>query len=144
LLELEITETSVMKKAQAVADLAVCLRSSGIRFSIDDFGTGYSSLSYLKHIPIDKIKIDQSFIADMLKDTEDEAITEAIIRLAQSLHLRVVAEGVEQRAQLNRLLSLGCHEVQGFIYSEAVSSEKLIEMLSRENHFAGMTEMETG
>jgi EAL domain-containing protein (putative c-di-GMP-specific phosphodiesterase class I) len=135
-LELEITETSIMQKAQAVADLAMRLRDSGVRISIDDFGTGYSNLSYLKHIPIDKIKIDRSFVHDMLEDAEDEAITEAIVRLGQSLQLRVIAEGVESRAQMERLFSLGCHEVQGFLYSRAVSSEIFQGFLAKEWHFA--------
>lgn len=135
-LELEITETSIMQKAQAVADLAMRLRDSGVRISIDDFGTGYSSLSYLKHIPIDKIKIDRSFVHDMLDDTEDETITEAIVRLGQSLRLRVIAEGVESRAQMEKLLSLGCHEAQGYLYSQAVSADVFQGFLGKEWRFA--------
>ncbi len=135
-LELEITETSIMRKAQVVADLAMRLRSSGVRLSIDDFGTGYSSLSYLKHIPIDKIKIDRSFILDMLDDTEDETITEAIVKLGQSLRLRVIAEGVESYAQTEKLLSLGCHEAQGHLYSQAVCSDAFQAFLAEDHRFA--------
>lgn len=141
-LELEITETSIMRSAQVVADLAMRLRDSGVRISIDDFGTGYSSLSFLKHIPIDKIKIDRSFIMDMLRDTEDETITQAIVKLGQSLQLRVIAEGVESQAQMERLLSLGCHEAQGYLYSKAVSSETFQTFLTKGWHFAGAAEIE--
>jgi diguanylate cyclase (GGDEF)-like protein len=139
-IELEITETAIMGRAQDVADLATRFRESGIRMSIDDFGTGYSNLSYLKHIPIDKIKIDRTFILDMLSDPEDETIIQAIIRMAQGLHLRVIAEGVERKAQMERLLSFGCHEAQGFLYSQAVSPETFKTFLKKENCFNGMAE----
>lgn len=122
-LELEITETSIMQGAQMVGDLALRLRDSGVRISIDDFGTGYSSLSFLKHIPIDKIKIDQSFIVDMINDADDETITQTIVNLGRNLQLRVVAEGVESQGQMEKLLSFGCYEAQGYFYSEAVSSD---------------------
>jgi diguanylate cyclase (GGDEF)-like protein/PAS domain S-box-containing protein len=141
-LELEITETSVMRSAQVVAELAMRLRDSGVRISIDDFGTGYSSLSFLKHIPIDKIKIDRSFVLDMLNDAEDDTITQAIVKLGQSLQLRVIAEGVESQAQVERLLSLGCHEVQGFYYSRAVSSEQFQAFLEKGWHFDVAEEIE--
>jgi diguanylate cyclase (GGDEF)-like protein/PAS domain S-box-containing protein len=119
-LELEITESAIMRRAPLVATLAATLRDAGVGISIDDFGTGYSSLSYLKQIPIDKIKIDRSFIIDMMDDSDDEAITIAIINLARSLKLRVIAEGVESQAQLDQLRSFGCNEVQGHYYSPAV------------------------
>jgi diguanylate cyclase (GGDEF)-like protein/PAS domain S-box-containing protein len=130
-LELEITESSIMRRAPLVASLATTLRESGVRISIDDFGTGYSSLSYLKHIPIDKIKIDRSFVTDMLDDKDDESITYAIISLAHSLNLRVIAEGVESQAQLERLQTFGCDEIQGNYYSPAVSAEDFQEFLRR-------------
>ncbi|HEY8609020.1 MAG TPA: EAL domain-containing protein [Noviherbaspirillum sp.] len=120
LLELEITESAIMRRAPLVAELAMRLREVGVGISIDDFGTGYSSLSYLKQIPIDKIKIDRSFIADMLVDDDDDAITNAIVNLAHSLKLRVIAEGVESHAQIERLRSFGCDEVQGHYFSAAV------------------------
>ncbi|MGZ5780485.1 MAG: putative bifunctional diguanylate cyclase/phosphodiesterase, partial [Burkholderiaceae bacterium] len=141
-LELEITETSIMRSAQMVAALAVRLRDSGVRISIDDFGTGYSSFSFLKHIPIDKIKIDRSFIRDMLSDAEDETITQAIVSLGKSLQLRVIAEGVESQAQMERLLYLGCHEAQGFYYSHAVSSEVFQNFLEKGWHFTAAVEPE--
>lgn len=135
-LELEITESAIMRRASLVAELAMHLRDAGVRISIDDFGTGYSSLSYLKQIPIDKIKIDRSFISEMLTDVDDEAITHAIINLAHSLNLRVIAEGVESKAQLERLRSFGCNEVQGYYYSSAVSAQVFQEFLEKEDMFA--------
>jgi diguanylate cyclase (GGDEF)-like protein/PAS domain S-box-containing protein len=135
-LELEITESSIMRRAPQVAKLAMRLREAGVGISIDDFGTGYSSLSYLKQIPIDKIKIDRSFINDMLVDDDDDAITYAIINLAHSLNLRVIAEGVESDAQIDRLRMYGCDEVQGHIYSTAVSPQAFEALLANGTMFA--------
>ena len=128
-LELEITESSIMRRAPQVAQLAARLRDAGVGISIDDFGTGYSSLSYLKQIPIDKIKIDRSFISDMLNDDDNDAITYAIVNLAHSLNLRVIAEGVESKAQIDRLRMYGCDEVQGYYYSAAVPAEEFEQFL---------------
>ncbi|WP_084199476.1 bifunctional diguanylate cyclase/phosphodiesterase [Noviherbaspirillum autotrophicum] len=135
-LGLEITESAIMRRAPQVAELARNLRSVGVKINIDDFGTGYSSLSYLKQIPIDKIKIDRSFIAHMLDNPDDEAITCAIINLARSLKLGVIAEGVESREQLERLRQFGCHEVQGYYYSSAVPADILGEFLASDKIFA--------
>ncbi|HJV84425.1 MAG TPA: EAL domain-containing protein [Noviherbaspirillum sp.] len=140
-LELEITESAIMRRASQVADLAMRLRDIGVRISIDDFGTGYSSLSYLKQIPIDKIKIDRSFVADMMRDDDDDAITYAIVNLAHSLNLRVIAEGVESRAQIDRLRFFGCDEVQGHYYSSAVSADTFERFLSGEHFFAEAAEI---
>ena len=140
-LELEITESSIMRRAPLVAQLAMRLRAAGVGISIDDFGTGYSSLSYLKQIPIDKIKIDRSFINDMLNDDDDDAITYAIINLAHSLNLRVIAEGVENNAQIDRLRSYGCDEVQGHIYSTAVSSQAFEDLLTNATVFSAPVEL---
>ncbi len=140
-LELEITESAIMRRSTQVAELAMRLRDIGVRISIDDFGTGYSSLSYLKQIPIDKIKIDSSFIADMMKDDDDDAITYAIVNLAHSLNLRVIAEGVESRAQIDRLRLFGCDEVQGHYYSSAVSAETFERFLARQRVFAEAAEI---
>jgi EAL domain-containing protein (putative c-di-GMP-specific phosphodiesterase class I) len=118
-----------------VAALAATLRDAGVCISIDDFGTGYSSLSYLRQIPIDKIKIDRSFIADMLNDNDDEAITIAIINLAHSLKLGVIAEGVESLAQLQRLRALGCSQVQGHYYSPAVGADAFGAFLAKRGAF---------
>lgn len=90
------------------------IRSLGIHIALDDFGTGYSSLSYLKKFPIDAIKIDQSFVRDILYDVEDAALTQAIIALGQALKLQVIAEGVENQDVMNKLEGWGCHHIQGY------------------------------
>jgi EAL domain-containing protein (putative c-di-GMP-specific phosphodiesterase class I) len=101
----------------------------GISISIDDFGTGYSSLSYLKKFPIDTLKIDQSFIRELPDETDDAAITAAIIALAHNLKRRVIAEGVETKEQLEFLKNLHCEEVQGYYFSPPVSTEKFVNFL---------------
>nr|WP_314900375.1 bifunctional diguanylate cyclase/phosphodiesterase [uncultured Deefgea sp.] len=117
LIELEITEGVVMQDADHPIELLQRLRGLGVMLSIDDFGTGYSSLSYLKRFPINKLKIDQSFVRDMDSDQGDAAIVEAIIRLGHSLGLTVIAEGVETAAHLAALAQLECDELQGYYFS---------------------------
>jgi len=101
------------------------LHAMGIRLSVDDFGTGYSSLAYLRRLPIDEIKIDKSFVQGMVTDLGDHAIVRAIIDLGHSLGLRVVAEGVEEEAARDALLSLSCDELQGFLLARPMPIEKL-------------------
>ncbi|MFH7244917.1 MAG: EAL domain-containing protein [Spirulina sp.] len=117
-LELEVTEGFIMEGATDSVEQLKALRDLGIQISIDDFGTGYSSLSYLKQLPIEKLKIDRSFIRDIPQDTNDMAIAEAVIALGQALNLRVIAEGVETEAQASFLIRKGCHEAQGYLYSQ--------------------------
>ena len=93
------------------------IKSHGLRFSLDDFGTGYSSLSYLKRLPLDQLKIDQSFVRDVLVDPNDSAIAQMIIALGQAMGLAVIAEGVETRGQRDFLARLGCHAYQGYLLS---------------------------
>jgi diguanylate cyclase (GGDEF)-like protein len=128
MIELELTESMLMDNVQGVLKSLHELHGAGIRFSIDDFGTGYSSLSYLKRLPINSLKIDQSFVRD-LDDNDDEAIVAAIIALGRSLGLRVIAEGVETEAQLGKLRDKGCHEIQGFLFSRPVSAKAMTELL---------------
>jgi diguanylate cyclase len=127
-----MTETVVMHDAsQAIVTLEK-LSEMGIHISIDDFGTGYSSLSYLKRFPIDKLKIDRSFIRDISSDSNDAAIVRATIALAHSLRLRVIAEGVETEDQLQFLRAVGCDEYQGFYKSKPVPAADFARQMRAE------------
>lgn len=128
-LELELTESTIMKNTGVTIDTLRELRALGIKISVDDFGSGYSSLSYLKHLPIDVLKIDQSFVRDMTTDTIDGAIVRAIITLAHSLRLKVKAEGVETIEQLELLRLLACDEMQGYLFSRPLRVQEFAELL---------------
>ncbi len=125
LLELEITEGVLARDMDQTRALLDELKHMGVRIAIDDFGTGYSSLSYLKRLPIDVLKIDQSFVRDMLTDRSDAAIIEAIVRMGQALDLELVAEGVECSEQSQQLLALGCELMQGYLYCRPMPFEQL-------------------
>jgi len=124
-LELEFTESVIMENAERTIETLAALKQMGVQLSIDDFGTGYSSLNYLKHFPVDRIKIDRSFVADVSRSNDDAAIVEAIITMAQSLSLKVLAEGVENSDQLHHLSTLGCDEVQGFYLARPMPADAL-------------------
>ena len=134
-LELEITESMVMRDIQSSKKILDGIKSMGIRLAIDDFGTGYSSLVSIKRFPFDCIKIDRSFIKDIPQDPDDVAITQAIIAMAHSLRLKVIAEGVETREQLDFLTELGCHEFQGHYFRKPQPAEDFSKLL-RENAVA--------
>ena len=123
-LDVEITESIAMHNAELSLGIMRRLKEMGISISIDDFGTGYSSLSYLKRFPIDTVKIDQNFIRDLSRDSNDGAIISAVISMARALKLRVVAEGVETEEQLAFLLRQHCEVIQGFLYSRPVPAEE--------------------
>lgn len=125
-IELELTETLLMEDMASTIELLHGIKSLGVLLSVDDFGTGYSSLNYLYRFPIDKLKIDQSFVSDMLEDPKDLAITQAIIGLGHALGLRVVAEGVENIEQKLALSAAGCDELQGFYFSRPCPAEELL------------------
>jgi EAL domain-containing protein (putative c-di-GMP-specific phosphodiesterase class I) len=116
-LEFEITESMVMHNPERAVKLLAKLKDMGIHLSIDDFGTGYSSLSYLKRFPLDSLKIDRSFIQDLPGNSDDAAITQAIIAMAHSLRLKVIAEGVDTEEQLRFLRDHECDEMQGYYFS---------------------------
>jgi diguanylate cyclase (GGDEF)-like protein len=128
-LELELTESSIMINAKAAIDVLTQLQTMGVTISIDDFGTGFSSLSYLKRLPIDALKIDQSFVREVSTNQDDAALVMAIITLAHNLRLRVVAEGVETEEQWRFLHLLRCDEIQGFVFSKPLSSDDLERLL---------------
>jgi diguanylate cyclase (GGDEF)-like protein/PAS domain S-box-containing protein len=133
-LELEITETSAMQNAELTTSVLAEIKALGVRISIDDFGIGYSSLSYLKRLPINTLKIDQSFVRDITSDPDDAAIARAVIAMAHSLKLKVVAEGVETAEQLAFLTAHRCDKMQGFYFSRPVPAEECEPLLDRGLH----------
>ncbi len=128
-LELELTESILMTNADATIETLNELRDIGVCLSIDDFGTGYSSMAYLKRFPIDKLKIDQSFVRDLEADSDDAAIVRAIIALGHSLNLTVIAEGVETKQQLEFLHAEGCEQIQGYYFSRPIPAEEFSSLL---------------
>ena len=133
LLKLELTESLLLQDVDKVIAVMNAIRAFGVKFSMDDFGTGYSSLSYLKRLPLDEIKIDKSFVLDIVQDEGDRAIIRSILSLAQSLKLKVIAEGVEIVEQKDLLLSEGCSFYQGYLYSKPLNNDNfqlLVESLA--------------
>ena len=129
-LELELTESILIKDPEKVLATVHQLKSLGVKFSIDDFGTGYSSLSYLKRFDVDKLKIDQSFVRDMADDPNDAAIVNAIIQMAKSLNLTTIAEGVENARQLALLQQQHCDEVQGYYFAKPMPAEEFLKFIT--------------
>ena len=129
-LELEITESVFMRDLTRMTATLQELRDLGVRFSIDDFGTGFSGLSYLAGLPIDSLKIDQSFVAHVRRAGDYAPIIDAIIGLAHALHLNVVAEGVESVDQARFLIEHGCSEMQGYFFSAACPAEEIADLLA--------------
>jgi len=131
-LELEITESMLMRDPEETIMILQALENKGIRISIDDFGTGYSSLSYLNRFPLDYLKVDRAFVMNITTNPDDAAITTAIVAMAHSLKLKVIAEGVETEEQLAFLRELGCDEVQGYLFSRPLPAEEFAELLARQ------------
>jgi diguanylate cyclase (GGDEF)-like protein/PAS domain S-box-containing protein len=129
LIEFEITESLLMNDPEGAARTLHSLKESGVRLSMDDFGTGYSSLGYLKRFPIDTLKIDRTFVRDISTDADDATLTRAIINLAQTLRLKVIAEGVETEDQLAFLRTNGCDEMQGYLFAKPAGAEECERML---------------
>ena len=132
-LELELTESLLLQNAELTLPLLRDLKAMGVKLVIDDFGTGYSSLSYLKQFPVTKLKIDRSFIRDVATDSDDAAITSAIIGMGRSLNLRVIAEGVENEEQMAFLRKYHCDEVQGYYFSQPLTTDQMQQKLVQES-----------
>ncbi len=130
-LELEMTESAILQNDDATIEALRALDDMGVSMALDDFGTGYSSLSYLRRFPFDRLKIDRSFVCDIINNPDDAALTTAILAMAQSLQLRVVAEGVETQEQAEFLRDRGCDELQGFLFSRAVPASDFVRFLDR-------------
>jgi EAL domain-containing protein (putative c-di-GMP-specific phosphodiesterase class I) len=135
-LELELTESMIMGNAENAIRTMQALNTMGVELAIDDFGSGYSSLAYLKRFPISKLKIDQSFVRDVMIDVNDATIAASVIALAKSMHLEVIAEGIEDHDQLTFLQQKGCHQGQGYLFSPALpadQAEALFKSAARES-----------
>jgi EAL domain-containing protein (putative c-di-GMP-specific phosphodiesterase class I) len=129
-LTLEITETALMTNTEAAVTVLNALKKLGVMLAIDDFGTGFSSLAYLRELPLDVLKVDKSFVDGLGMSKDDEAIVGAVINLAHTLDLRVIAEGVETEDQLEVLRDLGCDYAQGFLFSRPVPEADLAQALA--------------
>ena len=132
-LHIELTESALLEDTNEIIERMYRLKEMGLKFSLDDFGTGFSSLSYLRRLPIDQIKIDQSFIADLLKDTKNRAIARTILQLGENLGLSVLAEGVEEPPQRDYLIEQGCKAFQGYLFSRPIPVSELEEFTIRHN-----------
>jgi EAL domain-containing protein (putative c-di-GMP-specific phosphodiesterase class I) len=141
-LEVELTETAMMSNAEESIYILESLSRLGVLVSVDDFGTGYSSMSYLRRLPIDKLKIDRTFVKEMTCRPEDASIVRAMISLAHSLNLKVVAEGVETGDQLALLQQLGCDQYQGFHFSAALPAKEFERLISTHAHPAQAPEID--
>ena len=134
-LQLELTESTIMQNSQNTINKLQALQRMGVQTSIDDFGTGYSSLKYLKHFPLDTLKIDTSFVRDLMTSATDQSIVKAIITLAHNFNLKVIAEGVESREQLDYLRACGCEAVQGYFICPPVNSIALAQFAKKKKYF---------
>jgi EAL domain-containing protein (putative c-di-GMP-specific phosphodiesterase class I) len=134
--ELEITESMVMHNPTRLIELLTDIKKLGVRLAIDDFGTGYSSLAQIKNFPIDTLKVDRSFIRNLPEDSENQAITQAIITMGKNLSLTVVAEGVETQEQKDLLSGLICDEMQGFHFSKPIAPDEFAVLLRKNNAFS--------
>lgn len=139
-LELEITEGAIIDNANDAIKIMKQLKDIGVKLSLDDFGTGYSSLSYLRKFPVDSLKIDRSFVAEIVTDKSGLIIAENIVNLAHGLNLNVVAEGVETIEQLNIIRNMGCDELQGYIFSKPLNVDDLSNTLANNDNLYSMIE----
>jgi EAL domain-containing protein (putative c-di-GMP-specific phosphodiesterase class I) len=138
-LNFEVTESILIEDVDKIVNLLMNFRQLGIKISIDDFGTGYSSLSYLKSFPVNILKIDRSFITDLVNDESNAAIAQAVIAIARILKMTVIAEGVENEQQLAILRQLQCDEIQGYYFSPPVTFEKATQFLNQQEQGQTLT-----
>jgi EAL domain-containing protein (putative c-di-GMP-specific phosphodiesterase class I) len=131
-LDLEVTESMAMSNVERTAARLRELSSMGVHVSIDDFGTGYSSLNYLKRLPIERLKIDKSFVQDIATDPDDRAIISAVTAMAHNMKMKVIAEGVETEDQLSFLVSSGCDEMQGYLFSKPLPAKEFEDLVRME------------
>jgi EAL domain-containing protein (putative c-di-GMP-specific phosphodiesterase class I) len=137
-LEIEVTENLLLENIEEVSAKMARIKALGVRFSIDDFGTGYSSLAYIKKLPINTLKIDQTFIRDVLVDKDDACIVESTIAMASRMGIDVISEGVETREQMLYLERCGCLNFQGYLFSPAVPADELATVINKRSQaFAG-------
>jgi EAL domain-containing protein (putative c-di-GMP-specific phosphodiesterase class I) len=134
-LEIELTESAIMRDAELGIRLLHELKALGVQLSIDDFGTGYSSLAYLKRLPMGTVKIDQSFVRDTPDDQDAVSITRAIVALGHLMHMKIIAEGVETQGQVEFLCKNGCDLLQGFFFSKAVTGADFVRLLAEKGKF---------
>jgi diguanylate cyclase len=130
-LELEVTETALLQNSKAVASGLQDIKDLGVHLALDDFGTGYSSLSHVQRLPIDALKIDCSFIRELATNSDDASVVRAMISMGRSLQMKVVAEGIETREQLECLRRYGCPEGQGYYFSRAIDAADFTRLLQR-------------
>ena len=131
LLKLELTESMLLNNVEDIIVKMQAIKNKGVQFSLDDFGTGYSSLSYLKRLPLSQLKIDQSFIRNIVTDPNDAAIAKMVVALAEGMGLAVIAEGVEMQAQADLLAHLGCYAYQGYLFSRPLPLNELEEFVKK-------------
>lgn len=143
-LELEFTESAIMQNVHKTIDIMQQFKAMGLQLSIDDFGTGYSSLAYLKQFPLDKLKIDQSFVCNLTQDPTDAAIVQSIVSLGKLLGMTTIAEGVETEAQLGYLRSIHCKEMQGYLFSRPVPAADFLKLLKQDEINQAEQEQQSG
>ncbi len=134
-LVLEVTETFLMQDAKSTADVLGAIKDMGVQLALDDFGTGYSSLSYMRRFPIDILKVDKSFVRDLTTDADDASIVSAVINMGKSLHMRVIAEGIETQTQLAFLEKHDCREGQGNYFSHPLAPEDFAALFGTPSQF---------
>jgi EAL domain-containing protein (putative c-di-GMP-specific phosphodiesterase class I) len=137
-LELELTETFLMQESKATDAVLQALKRLGVKLALDDFGTGYSSLSHMRRFPVDTLKVDRSFVRDLITDAADAGVVSAVIQMGKSLHMRVVAEGVETKEQVLFLRERACEEAQGYYFSRPMNAADFSDSIRRRKYLTAV------